>query len=162
MDKIIPVSTSIARLDESHFGLGVFANQDIKRNGYILTLSGPTLKESETLTDEFINSHSIQVSADTYLGPAGNIHDYLNHSCDPNAGLNKSSQSGEIILKAMRDIRKDEEITFDYSTCIEDDWTLQCACANISCRGVVGRWSKLPERIKSRYRFEGVALADTF
>jgi uncharacterized protein len=62
--------------------------------------------------------------------------DYVNHSCDPNAGLIDSTT-----LVAMRDIEPDEEITFDYATVnsgvvgsdIETD-NFECYCGSANCR----------------------------
>lgn len=149
------------KLDESKFGLGVFANKEFKRGEYVMTLSGQLITEAESLMDKFIDDHSVQVGHNLYLGPGNQMDDYLNHSCDPNAGIKRDS-SGSIILKAIKHIYKDEEITFDYSTTIEDGWTLQCGCGTKRCRKLVVRWSALPENVKRYYRFEGVALADTF
>lgn len=160
MEDLIMSNDNI-RLDESKFGLGVFANKEFKRGQYILTLTGKLITEAESLLDQFVDSHSIQVGPNLYLGPGNDMDDYLNHSCDPNSGVKKDTEAS-FILKAIKHIYKDEEITFDYSTTIEDGWTLQCGCGTKRCRKVVGRWSALPENVKRYYRFEGVALADTF
>ena len=64
--------------------------------------------------------------------------DYFNHSCEPNAGLR-----GQIFLVAMRDIAKDEEITFDYCMSLSEfegsDFSISfdCQCGAPSCRGRV-------------------------
>jgi hypothetical protein len=66
--------------------------------------------------------------------------DYVNHSCNPNAGL-----SGQIGLVAMRDIKIGEEVCFDYAMCDTmpyDEFT--CGCGSLNCRGKVGGddWKK--------------------
>ena len=66
--------------------------------------------------------------------------DYVNHSCNPNAGL-----SGQIGLVAMRDIKIGEEVCFDYAmsdTMPYDEFT--CGCESLNCRGLVGGndWQK--------------------
>jgi hypothetical protein len=60
--------------------------------------------------------------------------DYVNHSCNPNAGL-----SGQIGLVAMRDIKIGEEVCFDYAMCDTmpyDEFT--CGCGSLNCRVKVG------------------------
>ena len=41
---------------------------------------------------------------------------HLNHSCEPNLGL-----QGQIAFVAMRDIAADEELTFDYAMTDDED-----------------------------------------
>ena len=70
------------------------------------------------------------------IGPG----DYVNHSCDPNAGL-----SGQIGLVAMRDIDIGEEICFDYAmsdTMPYDEFT--CNCGSAGCRSSItgNDWQK--------------------
>jgi hypothetical protein len=66
--------------------------------------------------------------------------DYVNHSCNPNAGL-----SGQIGLVAMRDIKIGEEVCFDYAmsdTMPYDEFN--CGCGSKNCRRTVGGndWQK--------------------
>ncbi|MEO5984217.1 MAG: SET domain-containing protein, partial [Ferruginibacter sp.] len=55
-----------------------------------------------------------------------------NHSCNPNtayAGLN---------VKAMRAIRKDEELTLDYASFLDGNMeSFTCKCGEASCRGKI-------------------------
>ncbi|WP_345325886.1 SET domain-containing protein [Candidatus Villigracilis proximus] len=65
--------------------------------------------------------------------------DYVNHSCNPNAGL-----SGQIGLVAMRDIEIGEEVCFDYAmsdTMPYDEFN--CGCGAYMPRTVGGNdWQK--------------------
>jgi len=66
--------------------------------------------------------------------------DYVNHSCNPNAGL-----SGQIGLVAMRDIKVGEEVCFDYAMCDTMPYDeFECDCGSKNCRGQVGGddWQK--------------------
>ena len=75
----------------------------------------------------------MQVGVDLWLWSDGSsLDDYLNHSCEPNAGF----PTGKPELFALRDIVVGEEITWDYSTSlVEEGWNLQCRCGTKSCRG---------------------------
>ena len=74
------------------------------------------------------------------------IDEFLNHSCEPNAGLKDA-----VTLIAIRDIKAHEEILFDYSTCICGDWIMKCSCGSVSCRGIIGDFKYLPYEIQRKY-----------
>ena len=80
-------------------------------------------------------ARSIQVDEDLYLvsGDDREPGDMLNHSCEPNCGL-----QGSQILVAMRDLEVGEELTFDYAMCDASDYDeFTCLCGQVTCRGVV-------------------------
>jgi len=56
-----------------------------------------------------------------------------------------------VFLVAMRDIKKDEEITFDYSMITADGWPLECSCGSPSCRKLIGNYRDLPDELKKKY-----------
>jgi hypothetical protein len=71
------------------------------------------------------------------------IEDYVNHSCDGNAWY-----EGDDLLVAMRDIKKGEEIYYDYAlTENHPDFAFpKCLCGKANCRGrITGNDWKLPE-----------------
>ena len=131
-------------------GHGVFADQPIPSGRLLIVFGGDIIdrKEVEQLSPE-LRPLVIQVDEDCFLvstkpGPA----DWVNHSCEPNAGLR-----GQITLVALRDIAVGEEITFDYAMsdgCDYDEF--DCGCGARMCRGrVTGEdWCK-PELVE-RYR----------
>jgi len=53
------------------------------------------------------------------MGPSGGVDDFFNHSCDPNAGLQIDGQ--KVWLVAIKNITQGEEITWDYSTTMDED-----------------------------------------
>lgn len=133
-------------------GKGVFATQAIGAGRDILVFVGPVLRELELDDPE----HSIQIGDDLFLGPSGEIDDFVNHSCNPNCGLRVVEE--ELTLVSIRKIAVGEELTFDYATSVGpgDDWTMQCACAAEHCRGTIAKYSLLPAKIKQRYLRAGV------
>lgn len=74
---------------------------------------------------------TLQVEEDLYLsGPDEDPADYVNHSCNPNAGL-----SGQIVLIAMREIAPGEEVCFDYAMSDGSDYDeFACECGAPNCR----------------------------
>ncbi|HEX9003948.1 MAG TPA: SET domain-containing protein [Blastocatellia bacterium] len=57
-----------------------------------------------------------------------------NHSCDPNSTFDAGG-----MLTAVRDIAKDEEITYDYllHPIPASPWNFECQCRSIDCIGWV-------------------------
>ena len=53
---------------------------------------------------------------------------YANHSCNPNCGIKDKMK-----LVAIKSIKKDEEITFDYAT-LKLRIKMQCQCGSPNCR----------------------------
>jgi uncharacterized protein len=93
---------------------------------------------------------SIQVEEQLYLAgsPEPEPADFINHSCDPNCGMN-----GNTVLIALRDIAVGEAITYDYAMSDGSDYDeFECACGTALCRGkVTGNDWMIPE-LQLRYR----------
>ncbi|KAM7256870.1 hypothetical protein ACFE04_012611 [Oxalis oulophora] len=71
----------------------------------------------------------------------GNVGRFINHSCDPNCRTEKWMVNGEICvgLFAVRNIRKDEELTFDYNYVrVFGAAAKKCFCGASCCRGYIG------------------------
>ncbi|XP_074280193.1 uncharacterized protein LOC141605369 [Silene latifolia] len=71
----------------------------------------------------------------------GNLGRFVNHSCDPNCRTEKWVVNGEICvgLFALRNIRKDEELTFDYNYVrVFGAAAKKCYCGALKCRGYIG------------------------
>lgn len=113
-------------------GSGVFAMRDIKKDEIIAEFRGPVVEiESLEGIPREVQDHLYNIGIGKYIiakEPAVRT----NHSCEPNAGIQK-----DIYLVAMRDIKKDEEVTFDYSMITADGWELKCACGTKSCRKLI-------------------------
>lgn len=62
---------------------------------------------------------------------------FVNHSCEPNAETQKWNAGGEprVAIFAKRDIRRSEEITFDYGARSLANDTVPCLCGTKNCRG---------------------------
>lgn len=117
-------------------GKAVFAREQIAQGELIGVWSGRVVsaEELEELTPE-IRMHTVQVEEGLYLASIGESEppDYINHSCDPNTGLD-----GQIALVAMRDIEPGEEVTIDYAMCDGSTYDeFDCACGTSLCRGRV-------------------------
>ncbi len=134
-------------------GLGVFANRDIEPGDKILAFGGPIIDFAETRRRGPWECMAIQIGHDRYIDtrPPGV---FVNHSCEPNAGIRDDKQ-----LTALKLIRKNEEIRFDYSTTMEEQsFTMRCLCGAPSCRGMVRDFSTLPAELRKRYLDEQIVM----
>ena len=71
----------------------------------------------------------------------GNSTRFLNHSCDPNCEA--IEEEGHIYIKALRTIRKGEELVYDYNFILDVAHTpaekrrYPCYCGARKCRGTI-------------------------
>jgi hypothetical protein len=117
----------------------VFAGESIRAGQTVLDFRGRVIDFGATLRKGDREGDALQIAAGVYLDlePPGR---YVNHSCDPNAGVR-----GGVRLAALREIHAGEEIRFDYSTTMDEDhWTMECRCGASSCRGIVRDFKWLP------------------
>lgn len=140
---------SIATQETEH-GKGVFAIKPFAKGEVILQAKGPILDYDDFEDGSYEDCHCLQIGERTYIGSSGDIDDFVNHSCDPNAGYRIVGERADLI--AIRDIQPGEEITFDYSTSMHNDANeMDCACGAPQCRGRIHDWQYLPPELKSHY-----------
>lgn len=114
-------------------GLGVFTRQPVKA-GEVLAVWSGDLCDGERFNQlsRERQRRSLQVEENLYLVTSvpDEPADYINHSCDPNAGID-----GQIVLRAMRAIAPNEEICFDYAMSDGSAYDeFECACGSLNCR----------------------------
>ena len=94
----------------------------------------------------------IQIADDLFIGPREldereGAMIFSNHSCEPNIGV-----QGQIVFVALRQILPGEELTHDWATTDDDDYTLECRCGAPTCRRLVtGKDWKRPD-LQRKYR----------
>ena len=121
----------IVRRRSAVHGFGVFAAERITRNTRIIDYAGELVRneESEAREERYLAEGCVWVfrvnrtwSRDANVG--GNIARFINHSCTPNCWFEVVDKT--IWIRARRDIRKGEELTYDYS--IIGERTIPCRC----------------------------------
>ena len=141
---------------ETSLGKGIFAVRSIKRNEEILRFKGPIVTGKQGMKLDFERfgkrlGNSLQIKKDRYiyLEDPGRL---VNHSCKPNSGIKEDKT-----LVAIRNIKKGEEIRYDYSTTIdEDDWSMKCKCGEKNCRKIIKDFRYLPKKIREKYLKLGI------
>jgi SET domain-containing protein len=132
-------------------GRGVFAAEPLAAAARLIRFTGPLLRHHQTTPQTL----AVQIGPDLYLGSSGGMDDYVNHSCQPNAGLRIMGLHCELI--SLRAIAGGEEICFDYSTTMdEDDFEMPCRCQTEVCREIIRDFKQLPMQLKQQYAKLGV------
>jgi uncharacterized protein len=131
-------------------GMGVFAIEPVAR-GEILAMWGGRIVPVQEIYqfNEQQRHYVIQVEEGLFLTPSDPTEaaEYVNHSCDPSAGLN-----GQIALVALRDIASGEEICFDYAMSESHSlFEFECRCGSPRCRGWLRADDWLDPELQRRY-----------
>lgn len=151
-----------AQLGKVGNGVGVFAVKKIKM-GEVITVFGGFVIDIQQLhkikngnnkeTVEIIERISYQISDRLIYSPIHknqfSIAEYLNHSCEPNSGF-----KGELKLVAMRDIKKGEQIVFDYAMSITSPLLMlrmPCLCGTPSCRKFITAHDWKIKKLQKKY-----------
>lgn len=138
------------------FGKGVFAGQAFASGDFIIEFKGKVLKAgSMPVPYNRVEDHFVQIGKDYYMGPSGEIDDFVNHSCNPNSGL--VIKGKRAYLFAIKDIELGGQILWDYSTTMDEDgWEMKCNCRAKCCRKKIRDYKYLPKSIRRRYETLGI------
>ena len=141
-------------------GKGVFAKNKIKKGERICFMEGHVMDIYEMMkkVDDDLEEGSdpLGIDDDMYID-LNELYRCINHSCNPNAYLRDKNE-----LVAIRDIKPDEEITYDYSTTMNDNkkliedfggelWNVECNCKSKNCRGIIDQFKTLPKEVREFY-----------
>src|SRR3989338_8246582 len=141
-------------------GKGVFAIKKIAKGQTICFLNGELCNLDEIIKrcneGKEEPSDPLEVEDEEYLD-LDEISRTFNHSCNPNSYIRGKNE-----LIALRDITILEEITYDYSTTMNDNeekikkagrslWTCRCNCGSKTCRGIIDQFKTLPKKIQDFY-----------
>src|SRR3989344_5110311 len=128
-------------------GRGVFAAKSLRKGELILSIKGKVISSEEMLAaSKYHLDHMGAIGKDLcmiFVYP----EKYINHSCDPNVFERQRK------LFAMRNIKKGEELFYDYAISdVDDEWKMICKCGSRNCRKVInGHFFQLPLNLQVRY-----------
>ena len=114
---------------------GVFAREDIMQDSVVFYLRGtitttPSKYTIQLGNNRHLNFPTIRKTNDDL----DYCWQYLNHSCEPNGYMNAT----ELTFRALRDIKRGEQITFNYLT-TESEMAVpfNCICGSPACFGYI-------------------------
>eukprot|EP00977_Amphora_coffeiformis_P019560 scaffold7349_cov173-Amphora_coffeaeformis.AAC.41 len=140
-------------------GWGLYADQEFEEEDVVAEYVGEyinneTAEEREKLyRDQRIQDYMFRVNDDLVIDATikGGNGRYANHSCGPNCYAKNIPADGKkglrrVMIIALKPIKVNEEITYDYQFPLEMDLDnrLPCNCRAETCRGFMN-WD-LPER----------------
>ena len=134
-------------------GRGLFARAPFAKNELVCIKGGHIFNRATLRAlQPRLGPAEIQIAEDLFIGPMTEAERegcmiFSNHSCAPNIGV-----QGQIVFVAMRDIAAGEELTHDWATTDDDDYTLPCNCGAANCRKVLtGKdWQRVD--LQEKYR----------
>jgi SET domain-containing protein len=141
-------------------GLGIVALKKFREGALICEIKGKIVTPATVWrywdSNPRLGENCFRLSPERYLNPQGEIGQYANHACEPNAGVVKLGR--RLWLKAIAHIARGDEVTHDYSTLLgsDDVWQMRCNCGAPQCRGRVRNIRSLPAAVAGRYRQLGV------
>ena len=146
-------------------GSGIFATKNIKKNTNIIEYIGEKItrlegdKRSAKRIKDYLHSEE---TGSVYIFELNSKYDidgsfeynkarYINHSCNPNCEVD--ILQNEIWIIAIKNIKKDEELSYDYGYQFdEDDYKDHvCKCGSKNCIGFIiseDDWPKYRKHIK--------------
>jgi len=139
------------KVSDCSVGRGLFAGRAYRPGELIVVFGGSRFDRNHAIHETESGANLLQTGWRTYILPEPPAV-FANHSCNPNAGLVNSRR-----LVAIRPIAENEEIRFDYSTTMaENFWTMNCRCGDAACRKVVTDFKYLPPEVQTRYLKLGI------
>ena len=139
-------------------GMGCFATEPIKKSELICNMKGEEISISELKKRYKLRRERdcdpLQVGEKRYLD-LKKPYVYINHSCNPNGAIIHRNE-----LIAIKNIKKGEEITYDYSFTEwtddkdwegYDEWSMECNCKSPLCRKKIREFRFLPNKIQKKY-----------
>ena len=145
-----PQNRDFIRVGRSRIeGRGVFAKRKIPKGTRIMEYLGRRIPVGTLLAErtdgEPIRTYSFGVNKTTMIDATvgGNDARFINHSCEPNCEAYVFDD--RVYIYAMRDIVRNEELTFDYKLgpAIKgagkkyDKTRFACHCGTPNCRGTM-------------------------
>jgi hypothetical protein len=127
LSKTVPkkISPNTQKLPDHHFkavkvkrglaGLGLFAQEPIKKGEMIIEYIGNILNKEEAdkkVTSQYLFEITKNKTIDG--SPRWNIARYCNHACAEAANAESSTKKGRVIISAVKNIKEGEEIVYDY------------------------------------------------
>ena len=131
------------RVGRSRTGLGLFATEPIKKGTLIAEYKGRRVTNAQADELEARGSRYMYELNSRWTvdgSNRSNLARYANHSCRPNAESDvirgkraRGRKGGMVILRAIRNIKPGDEITYDYGRDYFDGFIKPIGCKCVKC-----------------------------
>ena len=129
----IEEKTPELKVKRSTAGLGLFTVSDIKKGDFVIEYTGE--KISSDTADERGGKYLFTLTDKVVVDGKGrkNIARYINHSCRPNCEAEVDEDAMKVNIYARRNIKSNEELTYDYGKEYWNDHIKLHGCQCIKC-----------------------------
>ena len=112
-------------------GKGLFAMDPIPKGAFIIEYTGKTVPEKYhgTATGKYLFWTGRNIMIDGNV--SSNTARYINHSCKPNCEAD--GPRGHVYIRARRNIKAGEELTYDYGGEYFDEYIKPKGCKCVKC-----------------------------
>lgn len=147
-------------------GQGLFARKVIPPETEIIEYIGEKIDkvESESRCLDLLDEAEKTGGAAVYMFTLNDVHDLdgntedndaklINHSCDPNCEAQIDEEEEEIWIVALREIQKEEELSFNYGFDLASYEDHPCLCGSDNCVGYIvdqDSWPDLKRALASK------------
>lgn len=106
--KVVKVKRGLA-------GLGLFAGENIKKGELIIEYIGNILTKEEVDAIK-TNQYLFEINRNKTIDGSvrWNVARYCNHACNEAGNAESEIKKGRVFVKAIKDIKEGDEITYDY------------------------------------------------
>ena len=122
------------RVGRAKTGLGLFATRPIRKRAFIVRYSGRRIPNEEAERREGRGARYMYELDKKYTldgSSRRNLGRYANHSCRPNA--ESDIVKGKVIIKAVRNIKPGQEITYHYGKDYYAAYIGKARCKCVTC-----------------------------
>lgn len=122
------------KVKKSSAGLGLFADEPIKKGTWIIEYVGKLVQGKREVAEYSANKYLFETSAVRMVDGSArsNTARYINHSCKPNCEM--EIIGGRIFLKSIKPIATGAELTYDYGKEYVDEYIKPYGCRCVPCK----------------------------
>jgi len=116
-------------------GLGLFALEQIQKKDFVIEYKGKKIptKVADTLGTKYLFEIDEKWTVDGSDKKYGNEARYINHSCEPNCEA-EIDEYDHILIYAIKNIKKGEELNYDYGKEYFDEFIKPYGCKCEACQ----------------------------
>jgi SET domain-containing protein len=119
------------KVKKSHSGLGLYADEDIKKGDFVIEYIGKALTADEA--NKKGGKYLFEINKNLTIDGTDrkNVARYINHACKPNCEID--TPKGRIFVSAVKSIKKGDELNYDYGEEYFDEFIKPFGCRCASC-----------------------------
>ena len=121
------------KVKRSSAGLGLFTMEDLVKNQLIIEYTGERITQDEA--NERGGKYLFEVTDSLVIDGTKREYTarYINHACKPNAEAEHDEEDDRIYIRAKKNIKAGEEITFHYGETYVKEIIGPMGCKCITC-----------------------------